>query len=105
MSKTDKIREFLSDDDAMTLLKTIDMLNPMSKSVNECCTIRLVSEVMAKSLRETWSLVNKGIECEVIMSYGGVLSRKRIDLTELGELLTECTTPNEIKEVLKNVEN
>lgn len=105
MSKTDKIKEFLSDDDAMTLLKTIDMLNPANKSVNECCTIKLVSEAMAKPLKETWSLVNKGIDCEVILSYGGVLSRKKIDLTDLGELLTDCTTPNEIKEVLKNVEN
>lgn len=101
----DKIREYLSHDRGLDLLKTIDNLNPMSIPVNKMKTIKDISVAMNMPLRETWQLIDKAYDADLVMFCGGVLSRKKVDLTELGEMFCECTTANDIKEVLRNVKD
>lgn len=84
----------------MRLLKTIDSLNPITLPTDKLCTIKKVSDVMNKPLKETWKLVDDGYKCGLIVFYGGLLSRKRLDLTELGEKLCECTAASDVKVVL-----
>lgn len=101
----DKIKEYLSHDKGLDLLKTIDHLNPVDIPVNKMKTIRDVSASMGMPLRETWQLIDKAYDAGLVMFCGGLLSRKRVDLTELGERFCECTTANEIKGVLNSVED
>lgn len=100
----EKIKEFLTHDDALKLLKTIDALNPSYLPVNKLHTIKDVSVEMGLSLKETWTLINMAESCGLVIFYGGVLSRKKVDLSELAERLTECTTNKDMKEVLDGIE-
>ena len=100
----EKIKEFLSHDDALRLLRTIDVLNPSNLPVNKLHTIKDVSVAMNMSLKQTWEMVNAAESCGLVIFYSGLLSRKKIDLSELGERFTECATPNDIKEVFDAIE-
>ena len=99
----DAIRHFLSNDDGLKLLKTIDILNPSDLPVNKLHTIRDVSEAMCWSVRDTWKLIDEAESCGLVMFCGGLLSRKKVDLTEFGERITECATATDIKEVLDGI--
>lgn len=105
MASEAQIKQFLSNDDALTLLKTVDMLNPAHISPSKCCNIKTISSVMGKGLKDTWNLVNQGLDCGLLMTYGGILSRRRVDLTDVGERFCECTTANEIKMVINDVKD
>ena len=104
MSKREKIKDFLTNDDALKLLRTIDALNPPSLPTNRLCTIREVSEAMGLGLKATWEMIDAAASCDLVSFYGGILSKKRVDLTELGERVCECTTSNEIRGVLNAIQ-
>ena len=101
--KLNKIKDFLLIDDAFNMLKVIDRLNPIALPTNRLCTIKEVSTTMGLSLKDTWDMINIAGDCGLVAFYGGVLSRKRIDLTEDGEKISRCNTPNEIREVLNGL--
>lgn len=101
----DKIKEYLSHDRGLDLLKAIDRLNPIDIPVNKMKTIKDISVYMDMPLKETWQLVDKAYGAGLVTFCGGLLSRKRVDLTEVGEKLCECTTANDIKGVLNSVED
>ena len=100
MLNKDEIRDYLSNDDGLKILKTIDALNPIELPTNKLCTIKQVSETAGIPLKEAWALINKAYDCGLVVFYGGMLSRKRVDLTEIGEDLCDCTTAGDIGGVL-----
>lgn len=103
MAQKEKIKEFLTNDDGLVLLKTIDILNPMSLPTSKLCTIKTVSDVMGKSLKDTWHLIDDAYMCSLVVFYGGLLSRKRVDLTDLGESFCDCVTPADIGDILNGI--
>lgn len=103
MTQEDEIKVYLSNDSGLDLLKTIDKLNPMDLPTNKLCTIKDVSVAMNKPLRETWQLINEAYNCGLVTFYNGLLSRKRVDLTDIGEMISECTTPVDIKFALAEI--
>ncbi len=100
MINKNKVKMYLSNDDGLKILKVIDSLNPIELPTNKLCTIKQVSEASGISLKSTWGLIDEASDCGLVVFYGGLLSRRRVDLTEAGERLCECETPNDIKEVL-----
>lgn len=100
MVNKDDIKAYLTNDDGLKILRTIDSLNPIELPTNKLCTIKQVSDISGIPLKETWTLINKAYDCGLVVFYGGILSRKRVDLTEIGEDLCDCTTAGDIKGVL-----
>lgn len=100
MKKKSDIVDFLRKDFARDLLKTIDFLNPPHLPISRLCTIKDVSLNMPLGLKETWKLIDEACECGLVATYGGLLSNKRVDLTELGELVTECGSEDDIIRLL-----
>lgn len=105
MNNRKKIEAFLTNDDGLNLLKAVDLLNPITIPANKIHTIKDLSVYMGLPLKETWMLVDEAYDAGLVMFCGGLLSRKKIDLTDLGEMFCECSTPEHIKEVLKNVKD
>ena len=99
------LKQYLSHDDGLKLLKTIDSLNPSTIPNSKVSTIKDVSVAMGWGLKETWDLIDFAYRAGLVSFYGGLLSRKRVDITELGERICECATSKDIKEVLKSVEH
>ena len=100
MMNKDDVKLYLTNDDGLKILKVIDSLNPIDLPVNKLCTIKQVADATGISLREAWKLIDQACDCGLVTSYGGLLSRKRVDLTEFGETLCDCDTPEHIREVL-----
>ena len=104
MMNEEAIKDFLSLDDGLKLLKTIDRLNPSDLPVNKLHTIKDVSVAMGLSLRDTWKMINEAEACGLVIFYGGLLSRKKVDLTDIGENFAECATAKDIKEVFDGLD-
>lgn len=106
MSKKIKlIKEFLSYDDGLRMLKTLDRLNPPTLAASKVSTIKDVSTAMGLGLKETWEMVELGMKADLIISYGGILSKKRVDLSELGGEFSQCNTADDIKKVMDHVDD
>ncbi len=100
-----KILEFFSKEKSLDMLKVIDGLNPVYLSVSKLCTIKDVSVAMGMELRDVWNMIDEGHKAGLFTYYGGVLSKRRVDITDLGEYFLECRTQKDIKEALKRVED
>ena len=96
-----ELRDYLADDDVMTLIKTIDMINPSHLPVEKVSTIKTVSDVMGLPLRIVWKMCDRGVELGVLMYYGGVLSRKRVDLTDLGEAIMDAEGTEDLRNIIR----
>ena len=103
MLTKDDVVEFLKNDHGLDLLKTIDDLNPINLPTNRLCTIKEVCNAMNMPLKEGWKFIDQAYDCGLVVYYGGVLSRKRVDLTEIGEKLCECNTAEDVKGVLNAI--
>lgn len=95
-----ELKEYLANDDVMDMLKTIDRLNPTELPVNRVCTIKKLAETMDKSITDVWKMCDAGVRVGVLMYYGGVLSRKRVDLTDLGEDIIDADGTEELRKIL-----
>ena len=96
-----ELARFLADDRAMTLLRTIDRMNPMDVPVNRLSTIREVADVLGWPVMDTWKLIDAGVRTGVLMYCGGVLSRRRVDLTEKGEDVVDTDGTEELRKIIK----
>ena len=97
------LRDFLADDRAMELLKAIDRMNPIELPPNRVSTIKEVADVLGWPLRETWKLCDKGVETGVLMYCGGMLSRKRVDLTDKGEDVVDADGTEELRTMVRGL--
>ena len=100
MSKRDKVRDYLTNDLGLNILRTIDRLNPIELPTSRLCTVKEVSEAANLPMKETWNLINQAYDAGLVTFYTGLLSRRKVDLTEIGEKLCECETAEDIKAVL-----
>lgn len=101
--KKELIIEFLSKEHGMDLLRALGRMNPKNLSLSQLTTIISVSKMMGLEIKEVWELVELGHDAGLITYYGGLLTRRRMRLSELGEKVCSCTTPGELKGVLKDV--
>ena len=98
---TNELRDYLADDDVMALIKTIDMINPSHLPVEKVSTIKTVADVMGLPLKMVWKMCDRGVELGVLMYYGGVLSRKRVDLTDLGEAIMDADGTEDLRNIIR----
>ena len=96
-----RLAEFLADDRAMTLLKTIDGLNPLTLPENGLATRADVAKTLKWGLNETWELISQGVDAGVLRYHGGMLSKKRVDLTDLGEAVVDADGTEELRKIIR----
>lgn len=103
--KENELRDYLADDDVMVMLKTIDRLNPMDLPENKLCTIKTLAVNVGKSITEVWKMCDKGVRVGVLSYRGGVLSRKRVDLTEFGENILDADGTEDLRNIIRGYNN
>ena len=96
---------FLADDRAMELLKAIDKINPIELPENKLSSIKEVSDVLGWSLRDTWKLIDKGVTAKALAYHGGILSRKKVDLTDLGEDIVDAEGTEDLRNIIRGYNN
>ena len=96
-----RLAEFLADDRAMTLLKTIDELNPLTLPENGLATRADVAKTLKWGLNETWELISQGVDAGVLRYHGGMLSKKRVDLTDLGEAVVDADGTEDLRKIIR----
>ena len=87
--KDRKIDDFLADDCAKLLLVTVDRLNPITLPESRLCTMKTLSETLGWDLKRTWGMCDTAVSLGLMAYRGGMLSHKRVDLTELGAKMAE----------------
>lgn len=102
---TNELRDYLADDDAMALIKAIDMINPSHLPMEKVSTIRTVADVMGLPLKTVWKMCDKGVDLGVLMYCGGMLSRKRVDLTEFGEQILDADGTEDLRNIIRGYNN
>ena len=98
------MRDYLADDDVMMMLKAIDNINPSYLPVDRVSTVKEVADVLDMPLKVVWKMCDKGVELGVLMYCGGLLSRKRVDLTEFGENILDADGTEELRKIIKEAE-
>ena len=99
-----ELRDYLADDDVMDMLKAIDRLNPEELPVSRLCTMKKVSDVTGLPLRDVWKKCDEGVRAGVLMYCGGMLSRRRVDLTMLGLEILDAEGTEELRKIIKGYE-
>lgn len=103
--KKNELRDYLADDDVMTLIKTIDMINPSHLPAEKVSTIKVVADVMDMPLRVVWKMCDRGVELGVMIYYGGILSRKRVDLTDMGEAIVDAEGTEDLRNIIRRYDD
>lgn len=103
--KKNELRDYLADDDVMTLIKTIDMINPSHLPAEKVSTIKVVADVMDMPLRAVWKMCDRGVELGVMIYYGGILSRKRVDLTDMGEAIVDAEGTEDLRNIIRRYDD
>lgn len=103
--KKNELRDYLADDDVMTLIKTIDMINPSHLPAEKVSTIKTVADVMDMPLRVVWKMCDRGVELGVMIYYGGILSRKRVDLTDMGEAIVDAEGTEDLRNIIRRYDD
>ena len=96
-----ELRDYLADDDVMRMLKVIDDINPPQLPVSKVSTIKEVTDVMELPLKWVWKMCDRGVELGVLMYYGGILSRKRVDLTDFGEQILDADGTEDLRNIIR----
>ena len=96
-----ELRDYLADDDVMRMLKAIDNINPSYLPVDRVSTVKEVADVLDMPLKIVWKMCDKGVELGVLMYCGGILSRKRVDLTEFGENILDADGTEELRGIIR----
>ena len=96
-----RVRDFLADDRGMELLKTIDKMNPLELPENRLSSIKEVSDVLGWTLRDTWKLIDRGVAAGLLSYHGGMLSRRRVDLTDEGERVVDADGTEELRKIVR----
>ena len=103
--KNNRLRSYLADDDVMRMLKVIDDLNPIELPTNKVCTIKEVAVAMDLPVKIVWEMCDQGADIGVLMYYGGLLSRKRVDLSQLGEDIVDADGTEDLREIIRGYNN
>lgn len=103
--KKNELLEYLADDDVMDMIKTIDRMNPSCVPVDKVSTIKDVAHATGMPLKIVWKMCDRGVELGVLMYYGGVLSRKRVDLTDLGEAIIDADGTEDLRNIIRRHES
>ena len=96
-----RLAEFLADDRAMVLLRTIDELNPLTLPENGLSTRADVAKALGWDLNDTWELISEGVDAGALRYHGGVLSKKRVDLTDLGEAIVDADGTEALRAIIR----
>ena len=96
-----ELRDYLADDDVMRMLRTIDRINPSYLPSDRVSTIKEVADVMDLPLKIVWKMCDKGVELGILMYYSGMLSRKRVDLTDFGEDIVDADGTEDLRNIIR----